>query len=386
MMTFKPGDKVVCVEPMRYLEECLVEGEMYTVHTCEYTYGQEFVTLEEVINRAGNNVRYFPRRFKLLETESSMHKFKVGDIVEVTDTNGLGWYTSLGRGHEHKIEALGKSSKGGPVYKISGNERFLAERRLRLIKHDPGLVVIRSKFNDTTLRINSDTKEIVSWCHPSWTGGRWVSINTATYAGYERHVSDDCPLDKRSRGSRYNMFDKDLGYVVRTVGSRPDQAWRPVVWTAPTGTKAWGPVSDEPWTWHPEAQEWYRHGIDPVPKVKLTLAALGLTIYDYPRCCGGKVLGNFGIGVPKKYKHEDIVEGLREIMQTTYGGHGTGMVQAVLNPGQHPEWDKILQDVGFELTSKHPNYVHGAHHYNWLYMWVCEDHKTAVKETKRAFG
>lgn len=136
-MKFKPGDKVVCIEPVQFELNYLIEGEMYTVHTCEYKYGQEFVTLEGVTNGAGDNVLYFPRRFKLLETESSMHKFKVGDTVEVTDTNGLGWYTMVGGGREHKIEALGKSSKGGPVYKISGNERFLAERRLKLIQRPP---------------------------------------------------------------------------------------------------------------------------------------------------------------------------------------------------------------------------------------------------------
>lgn len=152
---------------------------------------------------------------------------------------------------------------------------------------------------------------------------------------------------------------------------------------SPDGLFDWGPDTDEPWEYHHLSNKWFRRGIDPEPKIPATMQTLGLSFSAFPSCCGAQVLVGFNRD-PKQYGISEVIECIQRAMEP-FEGRTTGIVMAICSPQQNPMWQDVLEKVGFKLVSKHPNYNHGATHYNWLYHWVCRDHKKAVKEKQRSF-
>lgn len=125
--------------------------------------------------------------------------------------------------------------------------------------------------------------------------------------------------------------------------------------------------------WSPDHLAFF-HKDEPIPKKVLTLQEQGLVLSDFPYCCGAKILYNFGTMRNK----ESYIKTFNKFLPKN-----TGIILAILNPRQKPEWEHVLLDAGFELLSEHTNFVH--HHPNYLYGWKCQDHQHAVKEKARSF-
>ena len=116
------------------------------------------------------------------------------------------------------------------------------------------------------------------------------------------------------------------------------------------------------------------HKDKPIPEKVLTLQEQGFVLSDFPYCCGAKILYNFGTMKNK----ESYIKTFNKFLPKN-----TGIILAILNPRQKPEWEHVLLDAGFVLLSEHTNFIHS--HPNYLYGWKCQDHQQEVKEKARSF-
>jgi len=118
----------------------------------------------------------------------------------------------------------------------------------------------------------------------------------------------------------------------------------------------------------------------PPPK---TFNQVGLRSTGFAQCCGASIIHNF---YPEyaQATPEELGVALRDHVN----GHrrSTGMLLVVFNETQNRRFEKIILDCGFKLLTRHTNYNHGSAHWNYLYGFVCEDHKTPVREVAKAFG
>lgn len=117
-----------------------------------------------------------------------------------------------------------------------------------------------------------------------------------------------------------------------------------------------------------------------VPAVVMRFKDVGLQLRESSLGCGTKQLYDF------KFDTSDTkaVADMFELELKPYRQGITGIILAVLNPTQNPVYGPILLAAGFELLSKHTNYMHN--HPNYLYGFKCMDNKATIDEKERAFG
>lgn len=361
-MSFKVGDKVVCIDNLG-VTHLLDRDGVYTV--CSVTMNGNVG-----IDLVNPGLRVFKsERFKPLEDEP----LKPGDLVRVKKD-----FYPLQVGEAYTVQTIYKQEDGSYKVKLQNNPYLYKASRFHIIdKNNPNYEEFYRDDFGTLLKKNKSGE--IFWSN----GLDWVPVDQLIWARApvgKIDYSKPPPWDRE--GALFYHSGQGRRGIVR------GGEWsllRPYDYKNKKTRNGWGPLEDGPWMYHDKSGKWYREGIDPVPKVPYKFTDFGLNFATYQSCCGMMILYGFRNN-PEKGKREEIIKDLRDEMFTRYGGKGTGMVQAVLNPTQHPHWDEILIGIGFKLLSKHPNYVHGPNHYNWLYAWVCEEHKTPVKEEKRAFG
>lgn len=126
---------------------------------------------------------------------------------------------------------------------------------------------------------------------------------------------------------------------------------------------------------------WWKSDDPNKPEKVLTLADLGLALTISNLGCG--TYNMYGFNFSGRYKPAEAIRAISAALNP-YRSGTTGIILAVLNPDQNPRYKPILEACGFVLLSTYTNYAHD--HNNYLYGFLCMDHKPIIKEKGRAFG